>query len=138
MDYTNLMELEATTKVRNIKVSVRVTPRYLRAEETDTGILYFFAYDVKIANNGETSFQLLSRFWTITDAHNSVEEVEGLGVIGEQPYITPGNEHRYSSYVALPTPFGIMSGHYTLENENGERVLAEIPLFNLAAPNKLH
>ena len=97
-----------------------------------------FAYTITIRNVGEVPAQLVSRHWIITDAHNEVQEVRGLGVIGKQPLLKPGESFQYSSGSALSTPVGTMKGTYQMVAEDGTHFDAEIPEFTLAMPRVLH
>ena len=82
--------------------------------------------------------QLISRHWIITDANSDVQEVRGVGVVGEQPQLAPGEEYTYSSGVILPTDTGTMTGSYQMRSALGEEFDAPIPKFTLIPPHKLH
>jgi len=99
---------------------------------------YVFAYTVTITNTGTIPAQLVSRHWVITDAENKVQEVRGLGVVGEQPLLKPGESFEYTSGTAITTPVGTMYGSYQMVAEDGEHFDAEIPVFTLAMPRVLH
>jgi len=99
---------------------------------------YLFAYTIVITNIGEVPAQLVSRHWVITDAHNEVQEVRGLGVVGKQPLLKPGESFQYSSGSQLNTPVGTMKGSYQMVAEDGTHFEAEIPEFTLAMPRVLH
>lgn len=99
---------------------------------------YLFAYTITIRNIGAVPAQLVSRHWIITDAHNEVQEVRGLGVVGKQPLLQPGESFQYTSGSALPTPVGTMKGTYQMVAEDGTHFNAEIPEFTLAVPRVLH
>jgi ApaG protein len=99
---------------------------------------YLFAYTIIITNIGEVPAQLVSRHWIITDAHNEVQEVRGLGVVGKQPLLKPGESFQYSSGSQLNTPVGTMKGTYQMVAEDGTHFEAEIPEFTLAMPRVLH
>ncbi|WP_413438442.1 Co2+/Mg2+ efflux protein ApaG [Sulfuriferula sp. GW1] len=99
---------------------------------------YVFAYTVTITNTGAIPAQLVSRHWVITDAENKVQEVRGLGVVGEQPLLKPGESFEYTSGTAITTPVGTMYGSYQMVAEDGEHFDAEIPVFTLAMPRVLH
>lgn len=115
-------------------VTVRVKPAYLaRQSDPDNG-RYVWAYEITIENGGDETVQLLNRHWRITDANGRVEVVDGPGVIGEQPVLTPGASHSYASGCPLPTPSGIMAGHYEMVNLQGERFLVTVPAFSLDQP----
>ncbi len=99
---------------------------------------YVFAYTITIRNTGSLPAQLISRHWLITDANNEVQEVRGLGVVGKQPLLQPGETFEYTSGSSLTTPIGTMKGTYQMVGEDGTRFDAEIPEFVLAAPGMLH
>jgi len=97
-----------------------------------------FAYTITIRNEGEVAAKLLTRHWIITDADARVSEVRGDGVVGEQPYLKPGQGFRYSSGAVLETPVGTMQGSYQMIADDGARFDAPIPAFRLAMPGMLH
>ena len=99
---------------------------------------YFFAYHIRIANEGDHAVQLLSRHWVITDALGQVEEVRGPGVVGEQPVLAPGDSFEYSSACPLETPFGSMAGSYRMVTEHGDSFDAEIAPFQLSQPHAIN
>ncbi|MCM2269649.1 MAG: Co2+/Mg2+ efflux protein ApaG [Thermoanaerobaculia bacterium] len=100
---------------------------------------YLFSYRIRIANVGDAPAQLLSRRWVITDERGEVTRVEGPGVVGETPLLAPGEAFEYQSFCPLPTPMGVMEGHYTmLRADTGERFEARIDPFTLAAPGAVN
>jgi len=99
---------------------------------------YVFAYTITITNNGTVPAQLLSRHWIITDSNNEVQEVRGLGVIGEQPMLRPKESFQYTSGTAIATPVGTMRGSYQMVAEDGVQFDAPIPEFMLSMPRVLH
>lgn len=99
---------------------------------------YVFAYTVTITNTGSVTAQLISRHWVITDATNQVQEVRGLGVIGEQPLLKPGESFEYTSGCVIATPVGVMHGSYQMTAEDGTKFDAEIAEFPLNMPRVLH
>ncbi len=99
---------------------------------------YLFSYTITIKNIGEVPAQLVSRHWIITDGNNEQQEVRGLGVVGKQPLLKPGESFQYSSGSALTTPVGTMKGTYQMVAEDGTHFNAEIPEFALAMPRVLH
>ena len=99
---------------------------------------YVFAYTITITNTGTLPAQLVSRHWVITDAVGSVEHVRGLGVVGEQPVLEPGEAFEYSSGCPLTTPSGDMHGTYQMVNGEGDRFDVEIAKFQLEAPYTIH
>ena len=126
----------AESKKYDIQVNVRTV--YI-PEQSDPGSdRYVFAYTVTIANEGTASAQLISRHWVITDAENQIQEVRGLGVVGEQPFLRPGESFEYTSGTSLGTPVGTMHGNFQMVAEDGQKFDAEIPKFTLSMPRILH
>jgi len=99
---------------------------------------YVFGYKIKVTNIGEVAAQLVSRHWLITDSNHRVEEVRGLGVIGQQPTLQPGESFEYTSGCPLATPVGTMRGEYQMLAEDGTKFEAPIPEFTLSVPRVLH
>ena len=97
-----------------------------------------FAYTITITNAGSVGAQLVSRHWVITDAKNQVQEVRGVGVVGEQPFLKPSQSFEYTSGTALATPVGTMRGSYQMVAEDGVKFDAAIPEFGLYIPQMLH
>ncbi|MEQ1667797.1 MAG: Co2+/Mg2+ efflux protein ApaG [Sulfuriferula sp.] len=123
---------------RKNHITVSVKTAYL-PEQSDPDLeRYVFAYTITIANTGTQPAQLVSRHWVITDAEDRVQEVRGLGVVGEQPMLKPGEAFEYTSGTAMNTPVGTMQGSYQMVAESGEHFDAEIPSFVLAMPRTLH
>jgi ApaG protein len=94
---------------------------------------FVFAYFIRIENHGAGEVQLLRRHWIIRDGNGGVQEVEGEGVVGQQPVLAPGGTHVYNSFCVLPTFEGTMEGTYLMQRESGERFRAQIPRFHLRA-----
>jgi len=130
-----LVEIESTT---TYNVEVHVLSEYLPHNSRPEENLYAFAYHVHIHNKGDISAQLLRRHWIITDGNQHTEEVKGDGVIGEQPFIRPGEAFNYSSGTVLRTPVGSMRGSYQLIAADGTPFNAPIYPFTLAHPRALH
>ena len=120
----------------NIDVKAQAT--YLADQSDEDASRYVFAYTITITNKGTVGAQLISRHWVITDADNETQEVRGLGVIGEQPKLKPGESYEYSSGSALGTPVGTMRGTYQMVAEDGTKFDAPIPEFTLSIPRVLH
>jgi ApaG protein len=99
---------------------------------------YVFAYTITISNTGSIPAQLISRHWIITDANGKVIEVKGLGVVGEQPLLKPGESFEYTSGTHLETSVGTMHGSYQMVAEDGRQFDAPIPSFTLSVPRILH
>ena len=110
---------------------VDVEPQYLPEQSAPAQDLYSFAYTITITNTGEVPAQLISRHWIIANALGELEEVKGLGVVGHQPLLKPGEAFQYTSGCRLRTPSGTMHGSYFCVAEDGERFEVEIPVFAL-------
>ncbi len=122
----------------NYRLDVTVRTRYIAEQSDASEQRYVFAYTITIVNGGDVPTQVISRHWIITNADAHVEEVNGLGVVGHQPLIAPGQSFEYTSGSALSTPTGSMRGSYFAVAEDGHRFEAEIPEFALAVPSALH
>ena len=112
---------------------VEVEPQFLPDQSHPEGEQFGFAYTITVHNTGEVAAQLISRHWIITDARGHVEEVKGLGVVGQQPLLQPGEAFEYTSGCRLRTASGTMHGSYFCVAEDGARFEAPIPLFVLDA-----
>ncbi len=119
-------------------ICIQVATDYVDEQSEPDSDRYVFAYTITITNNGDVPARLISRHWVITDANGKVQEVSGDGVVGEQPYLNPGEEFRYSSGAVLETPVGAMQGLYRMEADNGMNFDAPIAPFTLAVPGVLH
>jgi ApaG protein len=118
--------------------SVSVRPQFVPEHSRPDEDKFLFAYTVTIRNTGDVAAQLISRHWIITDANNKVDEVQGLGVVGEQPMLKPGEAFEYTSGCPIATPVGSMRGSYQCVAEDGTRFEAPIPEFLLSMPRTLH
>jgi ApaG protein len=118
--------------------SVSVRPQFVPEHSKPDEDQFLFAYTVTIRNTGDVAAQLISRHWIITDANNKVEEVQGLGVVGEQPMLRPGEAFEYTSGCPIATPVGSMRGSYQCVAEDGTRFEAPIAEFLLSMPRTLH
>jgi ApaG protein len=118
--------------------SVSVRPQFVPEHSSPDEDKFLFAYTVTIRNTGDVTAQLISRHWIITDAHDKVEEVQGLGVVGEQPVLQPGEAFEYTSGCPIATPVGSMRGSYQCVAADGTRFEAAIPEFLLSMPRTLH
>ena len=116
-----------------LEFSVQVQPHYLPDQSAPEQDIYGFAYEVTITNTGEATAQLIARHWTIVDASGHTEEVRGLGVVGHQPLLKPGESFQYTSGCRLRTPSGTMHGTYFCIAEDASHFTAQIPLFVLEA-----
>lgn len=120
---------DAFTNSVRVEVLARHSPENSRPHQGE----WVFEYTVRITNQGSDTVQLLSRHWIITDASEQVEEVEGLGVVGEQPVLAPGESFKYSSWCPLKTPVGKMRGTYRMARADGTQFDIEIAPFALRA-----
>ena len=125
------------------QIAVHVRPEYLTEQSDPDACLYSFAYTIEIANSGDASAQLISRHWIITDALGHVEEVKGLGVVGQQPLLQPGQAFEYTSGCRLRTATGTMRGSFHFVTEEGTPFEVPVERFYLDAsdsdtPHVLH
>ncbi|MBE2260740.1 MAG: Co2+/Mg2+ efflux protein ApaG [Candidatus Accumulibacter phosphatis] len=123
---------------RKYEVAVSAVPKYIAEQSDPANDSYVFAYAITIENVGTVAAQLISRHWIITDAAGEVQEVRGLGVVGRQPLLQPGEKFEYTSGCQLETPVGTMRGSYQLTAVDGKQFDAEIREFTLAVPRVLH
>ena len=123
---------------KRYEVAVSAKTQYLPEQSDETSGRYVFAYTITIRNVGNVTAQLISRHWIITDAQGLVQEVRGLGVVGAQPVLRPGESHEYTSGTAIATPVGTMRGSYQMVADDGTRFEAPIPEFTLSVPRVLH
>ena len=119
---------------RGIEVSVE--PFYLEDQSDPDENRYVWGYRITIANNSSQTAQLRSRYWQIIDANGRVEEVNGLGVLGEQPTLEPGDSFQYSSGCPLTTTSGVMVGRYEMQGAGGSVFEVDIPAFSLDIPDQ--
>jgi ApaG protein len=117
---------------------IDVATRYLDEQSEPEQDRYVFAYTVRIRNAGKVAARLLGRHWVITDANGNVREVTGEGVVGEQPWLRPGEDFSYTSGAVLETHLGTMHGSYEMIADDGTRFDAPIPAFTLSVPRTLH
>lgn len=120
----------------DIQIDVKTT--YMEEHSIPEDDKYAFAYHITISNTGTIAAKLLSRHWIITDGNNNAEEVRGAGVVGEQPYLSPGDSFQYTSGAVLKTPVGTMEGSYQMISEDQKHFDAKIPVFLLSVPGVLH
>ena len=123
---------------KKYEIAVSVVPQYVAEQSDPVRDNYVFAYTITIENVGTVPAQLISRHWVITDASGEVQEVRGLGVVGRQPLLQPGEKFVYTSGCQIDTPVGTMRGSYQLTAVDGRQFEAEIPAFTLAVPHVLH
>ena len=120
------------------KISVEVEPAYIEEQSNPEQEQYVFAYTVTIINDGKIPAKLMTRHWVITDAVGDIQEVKGDGVVGEQPYLKPGEAFQYTSGTLMKTPVGSMQGSYQMRADDGIEFDAPIPEFYLVVPKTLH
>lgn len=120
------------------QIEVDVKTAYIEEQSAPEHDRYVFAYTITIRNEGEVSAKLLSRRWLITDANGKTQEVQGVGVVGEQPHIKPGEGFQYTSGTILETPVGSMEGSYQMVADDGTEFETPIPPFTLSTPQALH
>ena len=119
-------------------IAVSAATQYLAEQSDENAGRFVFAYTVTIRNPGNVTAQLISRHWIITDAQGLVQEVRGLGVVGAQPVLRPGESYEYTSGTSIATQVGTMRGSYQMVAEDGTRFEAPIPEFTLSVPRVLH
>jgi ApaG protein len=119
-------------------IDVEVESRFVPDQSQPTDNRYVFAYTITLRNAGETGAQLMTRHWVIKDANGKVEEVRGDGVVGEQPWMRPGESFEYTSGAVLETAVGTMEGSYSMIADDGTQFDAPIPTFVLSIPRTLH
>ena len=129
-DHCSMSVSEATTRGVYIQVESTHDPARSMPEQNQ----WFFLYTVTISNEGNETVRLLNRHWIITDGDGQVQEVQGPGVVGEQPVLEPGQSFKYTSGCPLRTAFGFMRGTYTMRTEGGESFEAQIADFELSEP----
>jgi ApaG protein len=127
-----------TSETTTQGIRVHVVSRYDPSRSSPQRNQWFFLYTITITNVGSVTAQLISRHWIITDANGKVEEVQGPGVVGEQPVLAPGQSFEYTSGCPLTTSFGTMHGTYQMITAKGERFDATIAPFTLSEPHALH
>jgi ApaG protein len=120
------------------QISIEVSTRYLPEQSDPDHARFAFAYTIRITNVGTVASQLISRHWLIRDEAGALTEVKGLGVVGHQPLLQPGQSFEYTSGSQIATPTGAMRGSYFFVAEDGHRFEADIPEFVLSMPRTLH
>ena len=119
-------------------IAVSAATQYLAEQSDEAAGRYVFAYTITIRNSGSVAAQLISRHWIITDSEGLVQEVRGLGVVGAQPLLQPGESFEYTSGASIATPVGTMKGSYQMVAQDGTRFEAPVPVFTLSVPRVLH
>lgn len=123
---------------KKYEINVSIRTAYLPDQSDEDGERHVFAYTITIANTGTVASQLISRHWVIDNGDGTVQEVRGLGVVGEQPLLRPGDSFEYTSGTVISTPVGSMKGSYQMAAEDGVHFDVPIPEFILSAPRILH
>lgn len=120
------------------EITVNAESKYLDKQSNPSNNQYAFSYTITLTNSGRVAAQLRARHWLITDGNDQTQEVIGEGVVGEFPYLKPGESYQYSSGALLDTPTGTMEGSYQMTTDSGDQFEANIPLFALIKPDQLH
>jgi len=123
---------------KKYQIAVRAVPQFIADQSDPASERYVFAYTITFENVGTVAAQLISRHWIITDGNTRVQEVRGLGVVGKQPLLKPGDVFEYTSGCQLDTPVGTMRGSFQLTAEDGTQFEALIEEFTLSVPRVLH
>jgi ApaG protein len=130
--------MEQNSSMNLHEISITVKTQFLPEQSDPDNRQFAFAYTITIKNTGTASIQLIARHWFITDGDNDVQEVRGLGVVGQQPLLRAGEQFEYTSWATLPTPAGTMRGEYFCVTEEAQFIQAQIPEFALVMPRTLH
>ena len=117
-------------------INVSATPIFIEQESSHANRQYIWSYQIRIENNSNTVVQLHSRYWKITDRLGKCYEVQGQGVVGEQPILHPGEIFEYTSATSLSSPSGIMEGFYDMKDRKGQTFRVHIPAFSLDSPHE--
>lgn len=120
------------------QIDIQVETNYLDHQSDPDNQRFVFSYHITISNRSDESVKLLSRYWRITDGDQHIQEVQGQGVVGEQPEIAPGESFSYTSGTVLPSEVGMMEGHYVMRTASGDQFQTPIDAFTLALPHALH
>ena len=138
-DMTILEHIEQSPAFEHSSNGIIITVRvmYLEEQSTPEEGLYVWAYFIRIENTRSDTVQLMHRHWFITDMTGSQHEVEGEGVVGKKPTLSPGEHFEYASGVPLAAPSGIMNGHYEMQCEDESRFIVDIPAFSLDSPEQI-
>jgi len=119
-------------------IAVDVATRFLADQSAPEDGRFVFSYTIRISNHGQVPARLISRHWVITDDNGKVQEVHGEGVVGEQPWLRPGEDYEYTSGAVLETALGTMRGSYQMLADDGTSFDAPIAAFTLTVPRTLH
>ncbi|MDT1010781.1 Co2+/Mg2+ efflux protein ApaG [Plesiomonas shigelloides] len=127
--------MQEPTEQARVAVSVEVQPAYVEAQSAPELARFVFTYTVTLHNQSALTLQLRRRYWLLTDANGQQTDIEGEGVVGEQPVLAPGSCYRYTSGTVLPTPVGTLQGYYLMSTPDGHTYQVPIPVFRLAIPH---
>jgi ApaG protein len=125
-------------ETKRYEITVKARSTYVPEQSDEDGGRFVFAYTITITNTGTIPARLISRHWIITDSDSRIQEVRGMGVVGEQPMLQPDESFEYTSGTAIATPVGTMRGSYQMVGEDGTAFDAPIPEFTLSIPRVLH
>ncbi len=123
---------------RQCKITVVPKVSFLADHSDPAKNEFVFSYTIKISNDSDIAVQIVGRHWIITDSEHKVQEIKGVGVVGQQPLLKPGESFEYTSGASIPTPVGTMRGTYQMRAEDGQTFDATIPPFTLSVPRTLH
>jgi ApaG protein len=123
---------------KKYNIMIHAVPHYLESQSFPELNRYTFAYTITITNKGSVAAKLLNRTWLINDANGKTQEVHGVGVVGEQPHLKPGESFTYTSGASIESVVGTMEGSYTMQSDDGENFVVPIPKFTLSIPRTLH
>ena len=137
MEQTNLIETTEYYFESTQDVLVEVFPSYVPERSAPESNQYFYAYKIKITNNSQTACRVIHRHWKIKDGNGKTYDVQGSGVVGEQPMLKPGESFEYTSFCPLHSPYGNMRGKYQMIDEFGERFWVTVPVFFFRPPRDL-
>ncbi|MGI4850401.1 MAG: Co2+/Mg2+ efflux protein ApaG [Janthinobacterium lividum] len=128
------MKNTLTPNLLSTYIKVSAIPVFIEQESSHSDGRYIWSYQIKIENSSDSTVQLHSRYWKITDSFGRCHEVRGQGVIGEQPILQPGDVFEYTSATSLTSPSGIMEGFYDMKDDEGQAFKVQIPVFSLDSP----
>lgn len=126
------------TSLKDAHIDVNVETHYIEEQSSPDEDRYIFSYTITLNNTGNVAAKLITRHWMVNDANGNMQEIHGEGVVGEQPYLRPGDTFQYTSGTVIETPVGSMEGSYQMLTDNGLTFDAQIPVFTLSRPHALH
>lgn len=137
MEQTNVIEPNEYYFESTQDILIEVFPSYVPERSAPESNQYFYAYRIKITNNSETACRVIHRHWKIKDGNGKVYDVQGSGVVGEQPMLQPGDSYEYTSFCPLHSPYGNMRGKYQMIDQFGERFWVTVPVFFFRPPRDI-